>query len=609
MSKNNKKKSWILNLFLIITVIISIIHFILIITNYSDIKTIINGLLLLLFSVLFSGVISTNYTSKKAIQFFSIFILLGYQLFGISNYININSIDNSKMDNLTGKSLVEVMKWSTSKNIDINYEYEYSDLVEEYKIISQSLKEGSSLKDIKDITVSISEGPSPYKEVIVPNMLDWDTEKVLDFVKKNHLTNVLVEFVASDKNENTVIEQSKSGNLMRNEEIKLVFSYGEERHYDTVKLRELSKLSKFEAEFYLKQYGIRYSIDEDFSSSIKRGYVLSQSIDPGSEISISSDEEKILVITISKGKKIKVPDLSKMSIDKITEWVIENKLKVGFEEKYDDTIEKGKIIETSYKKGDIIEEGTLINIVLSKGELLMPKFRTLSEFREWSNKYGINYEEQHEFSDKVDAGEVISYSYDKGKPIKNGDSIIVVISDGDKCSVPNLKGLTKSEAIKKLEKANLEYNFVTKYSDSIEKGKVINQSISSSSEVSCNTTITVTISNGKAPTNNNNNNNSNNNSGNNNNNNNNTPSNPTPTCNPVTYTIGRDLNNIFVNYSGFDNVKSAIISFFNSNYPNVKISVVGVDGGDATSGSYIGGIGPGSQITSCGDTYTIQIAK
>lgn len=607
MSKNNKKKSWILNLFLIITVIISIIHFILIITNYSDIKTIINGLLLLLFSVLFSGVISTNYTSKKAIQFFSIFILLGYQLFGISNYVNINSIDNSKMDNLTGKSLVEVMKWSTSKNIDINYEYEYSDLVEEYKIISQSLKEGSSLKDIKDITVSISEGPSPYKEVIVPNMLDWDTEKVLDFVKKNHLTNVLVEFVASDKNENTVIEQSKSGNLMRNEEIKLVFSYGEERHYDTVKLRELSKLSKFEAEFYLKQYGIRYSIDEDFSSSIKRGYVLSQSIDPGSEISISSDEEKILVITISKGKKIKVPDLSKMSIDKITEWVIENKLKVGFEEKYDDTIEKGKIIETSYKKGDIIEEGTLINIVLSKGELLMPKFRTLSEFREWSDKYGINYEEQHEFSDKVDAGEVISYSYDKGKPIKNGDSIIVVISDGDKCSVPNLKGLTKSEAIKKLEKANLEYNFVTKYSDSIEKGKVINQSISSSSEVSCNTTITVTISNGKAPTNNNNNNNSNNNSG--NNNNNNTPSNPTPTCNPVTYTIGRDLNNIFVNYSGFDNVKSAIISFFNSNYPNVKISVIGVDGGDATSGSYIGGIGPGSQITSCGDTYTIQIAK
>ena len=583
-------------LFLIITIIVSVIYFGIIITSHSNINNIINGLLLLLFSVFFVGIVSTNYTSKKAIQYFAMIILIGYQLFGILNNLNVDSISSEKMNNLAGKSLVEVMKWSTSHNIDINYEYEYSDIVDEYTIISQSLKAGSSLKDVKSITVSISEGPSPYKEIIVPNMLDWDTDKVLEFIKKNYLTNVIVEFVASDKNENTVIEQSKSGNLMRNEEIKLVFSYGEERHYDSVKLRDLSELSKFEAEFYLKQYGIRYSLDEDYSNDIKRGHVLKQSINPGTEISINNDEEKTLVVTISKGKKIKVPDLVKMNINEITEWVIKNKLKVGFEEKYDDTIEKGKIISASYKKGDIIEEGTLIDIVLSKGELLMPKFRTLSEFREWSDKYGIAYEEQHEFS----------YSYDNGKPIKNGDSIIVVISDGGKCNVPSLKGLTKSEAIKKLDKAGLDYNFVTKYSDSVDKGKVMNQSISSSSEVSCTTTVTVTISNGKAPANNNNNNNNNNNS------NNTQPSNhnpPTPTCNPVTYTIGRDLNNIFVNYSGFDNVKSAIISFFNSNYPNVKISVVGVDGGDATSGSYIGGIGPGSQITSCGDTYTIQIAK
>ena len=603
LSKNkNKKKPFILNLFLVLTVIVSIIYFGIIITNNSDIKDIINGLLLLLFTVLFVGIVSTNHTSKKAIQISSILILLGYQLFGIFNYANITSIGTSKMDNLTGRSLADVMKWSTSNNIDVNYEYEYSDIVEEYTIISQSLEEGSSLKDVKSVTVSISEGPSPYKEIVVPNMLDWDTERVLEFIKKNYLTNVVVEFVASDKNENTVIEQSISGNLMRNEEIKLVFSYGEERHYDSVKLHDLSKFNKFEAEFYLKQYGIRYSLDEDFSNKVRRGYVLKQSIDPGTEISINSEEEKTLLVTISKGKKIKVPDLAKMNINEITEWIIKNKLKVGFEEKYDDTIEKGKIISVSHKKGDIVEEGNFINIVISKGELLMPKFRTLSEFREWSDKYGIAYEEQHEFSDKVEAGEVISYSYDKGKPIKNGDAIVVVISDGSKCVVPNLKGLTKDEAIKKLDKVDLNYNFVTKYSDSVDKGKVMNQSISAGSEVSSGTTITVTISNGKAPANNNN----------NNNNNNNTPSNPdppTPTCNPVTYTIGRDLNNIFVNYSGFDSVKSALISFFNSNYPNVKISVIGVDGGDATSGSYIGGIGPGSQITSCGDTYTIQIAK
>ena len=95
--------------------------------------------------------------------------------------------------------------------------------------------------------------------------------------------------------------------------------------------------------------------------------------------------------------------------------------------------------------------------------------------------------------------EVIKYSYNKGDTIKNGDAIIVTISDGKKISVPNVKGLSKSEATSKLKSAGLNYSFVYKYSDSVAKGNVISQSISAGSEVSSGTTITVTISNGKMP--------------------------------------------------------------------------------------------------------------
>ena len=239
----------------------------------------------------------------------------------------------------------------------------------------------------------------------------------------------------------------------------------------------------------------------------------------------------------------------------------------------------------------------------------MKKFKNLDDFRAWADKYSIKYEIQYEFSNTVNIGEVISYSYKPGETIKNDDTIIVKVSDGKKIEVPNLKGLTKAEAIKKLKAVGLNYNFVTKSSDSVEAGKVISQSMSAGSEVSRNSTITVTISSGKntqkkeTTPNNNNNNNSNNNSG---GNNNPTPPPPTPSCN--TCQVGRDLNNVFINNSGFNEVKSALYGYFSSRCPGVSISVVGVD--DAgSSGGYVGGIKPGDTLSTCGGTYTIRIAK
>ena len=70
----------------------------------------------------------------------------------------------------------------------------------------------------------------------------------------------------------------------------------------------------------------------------------------------------------------------------------------------------------------------------------MPKFDSLDEFYEWANKYNIKYTEEHEFSDSVKAGEVISYSYKTGSVIKNGDAVIVKISDGSKKTVPKVVG-------------------------------------------------------------------------------------------------------------------------------------------------------------------------
>jgi beta-lactam-binding protein with PASTA domain len=485
-------------------------------------------------------------------------------------------------------------------------------MIPEYNIIFQNKKAGTSIKKIKELTVSVSEGPSPYKEVIVPDMTTWDSDRVLSFINKNYLSNISLEFVNSDKEKNTVIEQDKKGNLKRNDEIKLTFSYGEEE-INEVNLSNLCGKSKFEALFYLKQNKINYEIKEDFSNSVKRGYVMSQDIKPGKLIKVSDDK---VVLTISKGKKIKVPNLVNMSVTEITNWIIKNRLKLEFTDKYDDKIKDNKVISANYKKGDIIEQGSTINIVISKGKLVMPKFSSIVDFYEWADKYSIKYEEKHEYSDTVAIGEVIKYSVSTGKTIKNDEVITVVISDGKECSVPNIIGLSKSDAISKLKRANLGYNFVYQNSNKVLKDKVISQSISAGSKVSSGTTITVIISNGKkeVTSNNssskNNNSSSNGNNSSNNNSNNNNSGGSNNTCVSKTYTVSGSIRNIFNNSSGYSDTSSSLYSFFGSNYPGVKIYVEGVSDTGMSPGSYVGGIGPGSTITSCnGATYTIRIAK
>ena len=583
-------KHVLVNITILISLIISLVSFGFIILNKnSSIISLISSLLLTVFVICFSVVSITYKRSNKNLILIGSLLLIVYFILGL---INNNSIMVSSVPNFTGKSVTEVMKWANKNSITVNQEYEYSDMISEYKVINQKIIKKDS--KITDINIAVSEGANPSKEIIVPSMIGWDTERVLKFIKDNYLSNVKVEFIQSEMAKDTVISQSTSGNLKRDDELSLTFSYGEELDTLEVSLIDFTGRSKFEVEFYMKQHQLNYKFDEEFSNKIKRGFAVKQSIAAGEKVNVNDKE---VVVTISKGPEIKVPNLNKLDMTSITEWAIKNKVKLSFSDSYDDTIKKNSIISTSVNEGDIIEQGTVVKVVLSRGSLKMPKFESLDEFYEWANKYNIKYEEQHEFSDTVEAGKVISYSYKSGDTIKNGDSIKVTISDGTKKSVPKVIGLQKSKACSKLEDEGLNCSVVYKNSTET-KDKVLSQSISAGSEVSSGTTVVISVSNGKVPNTNNNN---NNNSGNNNSGGNTTPTpqpDPTPTC-----------TNVQVWIEGY-HLKSGdptgTCSAIKSAYPELKFSCSYV-----TEGEYVGCLVnqdsiDGNTFSTC-DTITLKI--
>lgn len=626
-----RKRHPIVNLFLFLTLISSLTYFGITLWNGQNtsnfFSSLISSLLLVVFSILFIAICVTNPNRKKGTIFLGSFFLLLFNLFGGLTTLGIVNIPSlGQVEDFTGKSLTDVVKWAEKNKVTLNQDYEYSDMVSEYSIISQDIESGTKTKDINELTVSVSEGPNPDKEIIVPDMDGWNSERVINYVLDNYLNNVDVSFEKSDKAEDTVIEQNKSGSMKRSDELKLTFSLGEELDNSDVKMADLINKSEFEAIFYLKQHRIKYEIEKEFSNKIERGNVADQSVKAGDTVKVDSDDNKV-TITISKGKSIKVPDLKKMSMVEITEWVVENKLKLEFTNKYDDSVKENNVISANYDKGDKIEQGSTVKVVISKGNLVMENFKSFDEFKKWADKYDISYEEKHEFSDDVPQGEVISYSYKKGDTIKNGDSIVVTISDGKECKVPDVVGMSKSKAIDVLEEAGLNYNFVTQ-SSSKSKNTVIKQSISAGSKVSSGTTITITISSGKQTeyrensSSNHSSSSGSSSSGSSNSGGSSSSggsgSNPTPTPDPEPepepvcnscYIRPGELKSVILNSSGsFSAASNAVRNFITGRCSGVKV-VINNDGGSSgfNPGSYVSGW-EGGNFSSC-DTITITLAK
>ena len=606
--KPKEKKPILLYILFIFVLGISLVSFFFVLFDKtSTVTNIISSLLLTIFSILFIT-LGISYNKQSKIITISSILLLIY--FGVS-FINIKPTTSNvlTMVDLHGKSLTKAIKWAKDNKVKLIEEYEYSDMVDEYNIISQSIPVGEKIK--KELTVSVSEGANPLKEVMIPNMVSWDSEKVIEFVKNNYLSNVGVEYIESDKAYDTVISQSVTGSMRRDERLDLVFSLGEEVSFDEVKLIDFTNMSKFEVQLYMKKNQLNYEEANDFSKDVKRGLAFKQSVEAGTMVPIHGDN---IVVTFSSGPEVKIPDFTKYTLEELTEWAIKNRIKLSISDKYDDTIEENKIISSNYNVGDIVEQGSLLKVLVSRGSLKMPKFNSLDEFYDWANTYEIPYEEEHQFSDTVKAGEVISYSYKTGEAIKNNDSIIVVISDGVAATVPDLIGDSKTVATNKLKKANLNYNFVYKNS-SKNKETVIKQSIAAGSSVSSNITITVTLSNGKGESiiNNRNNTVNNNTSSNTNNNNNNNNQNNNPqevvekTCTPCTITGLRSVYTNSDNANSFEKMAAALRNKITSQCPGITVNILGDTTSTLSPGEPVSGFS-GGDTDSC-QTITITIAK
>ncbi len=492
--KKKKKKVCTHRIFSMITLVASLAYLTYKIVTCESLITNIYTLSIPVFLFIISIILliaSLKSEFNKVYIFLSIMIFLFLSFYLVTD-INLVSLPKEEViASYYNKDLKELKDFADKNNINLVIEYEYSDEIETGKIIRIDTEGIIYVKDIKQIIVTISDGPNYDKLLIVPSMIGRNLDDLIEFIDKNFMNNVTINFEISDTDKDTIIAQDKNGEIRRNSDITFVISLGSEIS-DTVTMENLVGMKLFDAELWLKRNGIKYEIKYEFSDKSKNE-VLSQSTNKDEEINIKDTN---ITITVSAGVAIKIPDFKTMTVDEATSWIINNKLKVEFNEIYDENIETGKIIEQSIKENELVKENTLITLTISKGQIIMDEFKSISDFRDWANKYNVKYNETYDYSNNISKGEAISYSYNKGDIIDPDGVIYVKISLGKAVYIPSFVGKSKNDAQNICNSLGIRCNFVTGTYTNYNSNVIYNQSRSVNSKVASGSSITLTLSKG-----------------------------------------------------------------------------------------------------------------
>lgn len=493
--KIKKRKPIFTNIILSLLFVCSITFSLFLILDSSnrinELYEIINAVLILI--ITFNIVISFPkifYKKKTGTTIFTSLLIIITMVFNALYLFNIIKLPTQNyIKDYTNKELTQALSWLDKNNIDHEETFEYSDTTKKYNIISQDIKPKTLTKNIKKISFSVSNGPDYNKELILPDMTDYKTDEVLKFIEENFLKNADIQFEENEEIENNkIIRQSTVGNIKRNDKIIFTASLGKKENLKPIKLEDLTNKTLLYGTTYLGKNAIPYELKFEYSNKIQRGHIIKTDKQVNQEI---KQTDKI-ILTISKGKKIKVPDLKNKTLNEITKWIIENNLEIEYLDKYNTNIKKGKAIEANYKKGDIIEEETKVTVTFSKGPLKMPKFDKIDSFKQWADKYQIKYEIKEEFNSDIEKDNIIKYSVKEGEKINPEETIIVYISKGKAIKTPNFIGMTKEEAKKECDNLNITCSFYNSLSDKKE-GTVISQSVEKDTEIGENQNIDIEI--------------------------------------------------------------------------------------------------------------------
>lgn len=203
----------------------------------------------------------------------------------------------------------------------------------------------------------------------------------------------------------------------------------------------------------------------------------------------------------------KMPDVVGLSEKMADKKLSDNNLQMQVKSsEYSDTVEKGNVISQEPKADEVVSKYSKVSVVISLGSdaFDISKLNLVGKTKESAESLlkenGFSVDTKEEPSDTVPKGSVISYTPTKPK---NGERVTITVSSGKKVTkvvVPNITGMSESEAKTLLETNGLILgNKAEQHSSTVAKGIIIGQSTAAGSSVDSGSSVDYAVSNGVAP--------------------------------------------------------------------------------------------------------------
>ena len=219
----------------------------------------------------------------------------------------------------------------------------------------------------------------------------------------------------------------------------------------------------------------------------------------------------VIVITISLlvifSQIVEVPNFVNGLNTIATKWGKNNDIEIIEEEQYDTKITERIVISQSIKDGSRIFKKSSIKIIVSKGKdpnekISVPEkdSATASDSKAWKEVNDLsNVTIKEEHSSEIETGKIIKYEFENiatnETNFTRSDKLTIIVSKGEKVlNMEDFTSKTQTEAEKWCQENNVIYEVKEKFSDTIENGKIISQSVENGQEITDDTTIVFEVS-------------------------------------------------------------------------------------------------------------------
>jgi serine/threonine-protein kinase len=170
-------------------------------------------------------------------------------------------------------------------------------------------------------------------------------------------------------------------------------------------------------------------------------------------------------------------------------------------EEYSSTVDVNRVVSQSLDPGSETEEGDRLSVILSLGPQMVPVPNVTGEEREAAEQAlidaGFEVQVDRTYHDTVPAGRVIEQSPDAETNLEVGRRVRITVSRGrTPVAVPDVGGLTASEATAILQAANLSVRVVEEFSTEVDRDRVISQQPAAEETVREGGTVTIVVSKG-----------------------------------------------------------------------------------------------------------------